>query len=56
MHIITENSDPEAVASPIGKSVVGKSSVVRYTKGILMKAIARILCINDNIDLFIAQK
>lgn len=38
--IMTEISDPEAVASPIGNSVVGNIFEVRYTPGIRMSRIA----------------
>lgn len=56
MHITTETTDPEAVASPIGNSVVGKSFEVRKTPGIRISVIAMILCRNEMPDLPAAQK
>lgn len=54
--IVTEISDPVVVASPIGKSVVGKSFDARYTPGTRAHTIAIRLCRNDNSDLPQAQK
>ena len=40
----TENKDPAAVASPIGRSVVEKSADIRYAPGTRINTIARMLC------------
>ena len=52
----TESTDSAAVASPIGKSVVGKRAEVTYAPGMRTRERARILCRNDNPDLPHAQK
>ena len=56
MHIITEKSEPAAVASPIGSSVLLNIIDVRYTPGTRTITIARILCKNDKPDFPQAQK
>lgn len=56
MQMNTESTDPAAVASPIGKSVVGKRAEVTYAPGMRTRERARILCRNDNPDLPHAQK
>ena len=56
MQIITDSSEPAAVASPIGKSVSGKSFEVRYTPGMRTSAIAEMLWMNDISDRPQAQK
>lgn len=43
IHIITDRSDPAAVASPMGNSVDSNIFDVRYTPGMRTNVIARIL-------------
>ena len=51
-----DSSEPAAVASPMGKSVSGKSFEVRYTPGMRTSAIAEMLWINDISERPQAQK
>lgn len=55
-HIITEITEPDAVASPIGNNVAGNIFDVKYTPGTRISAIAIILCKNEIPDFPIAQK
>ena len=55
-HIITDISEPAAVASPIGKSVDSNIREVRYAPGMRTNIIAIILCKNDSPDFERAQK
>ena len=55
-HIITERSEPVAVASPIGNRVAGNSLEVRYTPGTRTSVMAMILCRKDSSDRPHAQK
>ena len=45
--MITDNSDPQAVAIPIGNKLAGNSLDVRYTPGILTSKIEVMLCRKD---------
>ena len=54
--ITTEIIEPEAVASPIGSSVVGNSLEVKYTPGIRINTMAMILCRKEIPDFPTAQK
>lgn len=54
--MITDNSDPQAVAIPIGNKLAGNSLDVRYTPGILTSKIEVMLCRKENSDLPYAQK
>ncbi len=42
--MITDKSEPAAVASPIGSRVSGKRVEVRYTPGMRTSAMATMLC------------
>ena len=55
-HMMTDTREPAAVASPIGKSVAGKSLEVKYTPGTRTSATAMMLCMNDSPDFPQAQK
>lgn len=53
---MTEISEPNAVASPIGKSVSGKSLEAKYAPGMRMSKREIMLCRNDSSDRPRAQK
>ena len=54
--MITETSEPVAVAIPIGRRVFGNILDVMYTPGILIRTMAVILCKKESSDLSQAQK
>ena len=54
--MITDKSEPAAVASPIGSRVSGKRVEVRYTPGMRTSAMATMLCKNESRDFSQAQK
>lgn len=54
--MIADNKDPDAIASPIGKSVAGNNNEVRYAPGIRTVKMEMVLCMKEIEDRLHPQK
>ena len=54
--MMTDSSEPAAVASPMGSSVAGKYLLVRYAPGTRTSTTAAMLCANDSSERPMAHK